>query len=654
MPPLAITFNQYTVPLCVLWLVFVVSVRLVGGRDGWRCLVSVVALPLLLIGAGWLMVAAHAPALPVVMIVGLAAVAIQVVLLLAPSPAARWALAGACGGYVVAAVLAVLAVWKLRLTGVYSPFLEDLWFTQSGPQLGFHWLALGAITLAGGGIIADLAVAVAATVTEVQQANPSLGRRELFAGGMRFGRDVISTEVNTLPLAILGASLGGLLLVMARPDVEWRPFSWMILTNRQATAVPIAALAAGTIGLAVTIPLTALLVSRALGAPSRSTRTRARRRGLALSVLLLVAAAVGGWLWLGRTGYDYPPRGAARAELRRGVVLSATPEASPWATQTQQAGRSTRQQLDVRLTDGRRVTVENPLTGSPAVDRVAVPGDRAIVCLDTLGAQSVGLLGDVERDRSLLVLLAACCVVVIAVGAWQGWRALAALAACLGLILVLLVAIVQWRLPPVPATLVAAALTAGLSYHLICGRGPKATGACIGALAGLACSGIVGTVCCAWMRLSGLCDTDLLALWQYTAARSLDFQQLLVAAALIAALGAVMDVAIGVASAVGEVKRADPAADYRRLLSSGMAVGRKVMAAMFGAVLFACLALNIALFLLPWAQGEAFWQAAGNERAITEVFRLLVAGLAIVWTIPATAAASAWLAAKTAPEGSAQ
>jgi len=99
-----------------------------------------------------------------------------------------------------------------------------------------------------------------------------------------------------------------------------------------------------------------------------------------------------------------------------------------------------------------------------------------------------------------------------------------------------------------------------------------------------------------------------------------------------------------VASAVDEIHRANPAAgSYRRLFAAGLTVGRQIMAAMFGAVVFAYLGLSIVLFLLPWVPGGGVLDALTNENVQTEVYRLLVAGLAIIWTIPATAAISAWL-----------
>ncbi|MFZ4397461.1 MAG: YibE/F family protein, partial [Kiritimatiellia bacterium] len=68
--------------------------------------------------------------------------------------------------------------------------------------------------------------------------------------------------------------------------------------------------------------------------------------------------------------------------------------------------------------------------------------------------------------------------------------------------------------------------------------------------------------------------------------------------------------------------------------------------AMFGAIFFAYIGLNIGLFLLPWATPDSMGQIVGNERVATEVFRLLIAGLAIAWCVPSAAVCSAWLASR--------
>ena len=639
---------HYVAPLAALLGVFAVSAILVGRWDGARCLAMLAGAPALLLATGGAITRWNLPTLPVVLAAALAALAAQVFLLLGPRRTGLWALCGALGGYVAAVGLAAAAVLVLRITGVHSTVLRDLWYAPEVGGVDFASLAVGAMVLAAVGIIADLAVAVTATVREVNQADPSLGASELFASGMRFGRDVISTEVNTLPLAILGASLGGVLLMLARPDVARWPYNWMLLANEQSTGVAAAALLGGTIALALTIPATAWLVGRVLGKRPSPAPEPSRRGWGALALLVLLAGGVGGaWVWLGGTSYRYPSRpGGTRTRLVRGTVTAADPEVSPWAPRRQEARAEVLQRLSVRTPDGAALEVLNPLTGAAANDKIARVGDRVVVREQTAGGQSLAALSDVERDRILLLYLLAACGVVVLVARWQGWRALGALGVTGALICVLLVGVVRWRLPPVWATVACMLVVAAAAYGIICGWRPKALCAAGGTVIGLGASAAAAAAFGKWMGLSGLYSKPLQTLSLYSSGRELDFRGLLVAATLIGCLGVVMDVSIGVASAVAEVRRADPRLGFGKLFAAGMAVGRKILAAMFGAILFAYIGLNVGMFVLPWVQEGSAEQLLTNERVMTEVFRVLVGGLAIVWCIPATALFSAHVGAR--------
>ena len=640
---------QYAVPLSALAGVFLVSVLVVGRLDGLRCIAMLVLIPALLVGMGWAATVAGLPTLPVVLATALAALACQVFLLLGWRGGAKWAMLGAFGGFIAAAAFGMLAVWALRITGAYSTITEDLWNAGGDTSLEYHWLVLGGIALAGAGVIADLAVEVTASIREVHRVNPDLPGRELLASGMRFGRDVICTEVNTLPLAVLGASLGGVLLILARPDVTFWPHTWMHLTNGQATAVEATALLGGTIGLVLTIPITALLISRVWGhrrtdePPATLGQPRRKLGRGELWLLALIGTAVLASAWLGNTSYRYPTGdGDVRTQLIRGVVTRAEPERSPWQPRSKEPGRETAQWLTVRVADGNSVRVRNAITGSIVRDKVPLPGDRVIVRKQAADGESFWLLELIERDRTLVIMLLAACVVVVVVGRRQGWRALAALAVSAGLICALVLWLVNQGAQPVVATLACTVGVAALAYLIICGPSAKALCAAGGTLVGLAAATAAAVGFGWWLGLSGRYSKELLALAEYSSGRGLDFHGLLIAATLIGALGVVMDVAIGVASAITEVHRASPALGFGALFGSGMAVGRKILAAMFGAILFAYLGLNIGMFVLPWVQAEAAGQILTSERVRTEVFRLLVGGLAIAWTVPATALLGAW------------
>jgi uncharacterized membrane protein len=208
---------------------------------------------------------------------------------------------------------------------------------------------------------------------------------------------------------------------------------------------------------------------------------------------------------------------------------------------------------------------------------------------------------------------------------------------------VLLWLVVQTRAPILPLTLLGAYAVAAVTFRVLCGYSRKALAAGLGVVLGLSVAALAALLFGRWLGLSGRHDGDLMALAFYAPSRPFDFPALLNAAVLLGALGVSTDVSIAVASAVEEVSRANPLLGFRGLLSAGLSVGRKVIVAMFGAIFFASAAMNIALFLLPWTLTGSGWQVLQSESVATEIFRLLIGGVAIAWCVPAAALCSAWI-----------
>ena len=68
------------------------------------------------------------------------------------------------------------------------------------PDIGFNMtmMQISVILMALIGAIIDTALSVASGVYEVSLSRPDLGRFELFLSGMRIGRDILGTTINTL------------------------------------------------------------------------------------------------------------------------------------------------------------------------------------------------------------------------------------------------------------------------------------------------------------------------------------------------------------------------------------------------------------------------------------------------------------------------
>lgn len=166
---------------------------------------------------------------------------------------------GTLGGVIVAYGVATLFANWSHLSGLATE--EDRLFFSQNPTLNPGGLLFAGIIIAAMGIIEDVAVSIASGVEQVRRANHALTFRQLFHAGMVIGRDHTSALANTLIFAYVGASLSTLLLY-AQYDGSWLKF-----LNFDNVADEVIRSLAGTIGLVLTVPVTALLAAWASTRP---------------------------------------------------------------------------------------------------------------------------------------------------------------------------------------------------------------------------------------------------------------------------------------------------------------------------------------------------------------------------------------------------
>ncbi|MGB8361979.1 MAG: YibE/F family protein, partial [Acidimicrobiia bacterium] len=102
----------------------------------------------------------------------------------------------------------------------------------------------------------DVTVTQASAVWEVHNANPAQEPHELYAAGLRVGRDHIVSTVNTLLLAYAGASLPLLIFFTLASQ------SLGFVASSEVVAVEIVRTLVGSIGLVAAVPATTWLASR--------------------------------------------------------------------------------------------------------------------------------------------------------------------------------------------------------------------------------------------------------------------------------------------------------------------------------------------------------------------------------------------------------
>lgn len=164
------------------------------------------------------------------------------------------AIAGAISGVLAAGIFAMLFGNLARLTG-FTPDVQMLLFSYSSVDLDLRGLTFAGIILGALGAIMHVALSIAASVQESKAANPLLTFKGLYRAGLKAGKDMLGTMVNILVLAYTGGALP-LLLLFATNGI-----SKLSVINMDVIATEIIRTVAGSIGLLVSIPLTAAAAS---------------------------------------------------------------------------------------------------------------------------------------------------------------------------------------------------------------------------------------------------------------------------------------------------------------------------------------------------------------------------------------------------------
>jgi uncharacterized membrane protein len=255
--------DLYRIPaLALLLAIFAVAVTVVGG---WRGVRSLIALTLTLVVIIKIVVplilAGHDPVLAAI----LAATGVTLSTFLLIEGFRTQTLAAAIGTFASLALVAGLAIMFDQIAR-FTQFRgsEDATFLQAVglPDIDIGGLLLAGIIFGALGILDDVTMTQAATVSELNEASPSLSRVVLAKRAMNVGRSHIAATVNTLFLAYVGASLPLIVLFAAgRQDP-------LLTASMEVVAVEIVRAVVGSIGIVLAVPLTtaiaAALVDRSL------------------------------------------------------------------------------------------------------------------------------------------------------------------------------------------------------------------------------------------------------------------------------------------------------------------------------------------------------------------------------------------------------
>lgn len=288
---------------------------------------------------------------------------------------------------------------------------------------------------------------------------------------------------------------------------------------------------------------------------------------------------------------------------------------------------------------GTQREVDNMLTGNPAYDINLKKGDKVILHLDSpldeiKTADDVDFyIADLQRSNALWAECGIFCLLLVVIGRKKGLYSLAAILITTALIFFVMVPMVLAGFYPIVATVILGILSTTVTIYLVGGRNAKSTAAIIGTVASLILAGGLAMLTIYYAKLTGFAGEENQFL--YNVFPSLNFKGILAASMIIAALGALMDTAVSIASTINEIHETDSSLSVKQLFKSGMNVGRDIIGTMSNTLILVYLGSSLPLVLL--SNNIDLQKFFNLNQVATEISSAIIGSIAILACVPLTA-----------------
>lgn len=346
----------------------------------------------------------------------------------------------------------------------------------------------------------------------------------------------------------------------------------------------------------------------------------------------------------GETKVDVPA--ADYAEYETGTVLQILTDNCE-ADEVAEGAYRGNQTLLVEVTsgqyEGETLLVTNavgPMYGEPAA-----VGQSIVMTISTYSdGTHMASVFEYNRTPAIYLILGLFLLVTVLVGGKTGLKSILGLALTVAMLLLVFLPLLMKGWQPIPTAFLLCSLVAIACFVILGGCSRKIACACMGTVAGMALAMLFGILAQKLLHLDGLRAADAEALLQLRQTGTpVHIRGLLVAGVIISALGAVMDVAMSVSSAIGELKAVNPELTSRELWRSGMNIGRDMVGTMTNTLILAILGSSTVLILYLYSLDLSWHQLMSSSYIGIEIISSVSSAIGVILAVPLTALASALL-----------
>ena len=296
------------------------------------------------------------------------------------------------------------------------------------------------------------------------------------------------------------------------------------------------------------------------------------------------------------------------------------------------------QRVRVQMTTGVRAgeTLEMTSASGYLFGAGCTEGMKVIVMQSVAGDSTVASVYAQDREMVIYVFAALYLLALCLVGGMQGVKGAAGLVFTFFCIIFVYLPLVYQGHSPFWVSVFVCAVTTLVTMYLIGGPTRKTAVATGGTVAGVCIAGLAATAFSAASGITGWNVSDIESLLTLANTNGVQVGGLLFSGLLISALGATMDVAMSIASAISEIHVQTPDMPRRDLFKAGMRVGRDMMGTDSNTLILAFAGGSISMLVLDYAYDLTFQQIINSNNIGIAVMQGLAGSFGIVLSVPVT------------------
>ena len=303
------------------------------------------------------------------------------------------------------------------------------------------------------------------------------------------------------------------------------------------------------------------------------------------------------------------------------------------------------QMLKVQLTSGEykgeivnATSAEGNLFGA-----VCKKGDSVVVHMSVSGDSKNVSVYSKDRIVAVAAFVGIFLLLICVIGGKNGVKSVIGLVFTFVAMFMIYIPLIYRGFSPFWAAVIITIITTIVTMYLISGIAVKTLCAILGTVIGVLLAGLSAWLFGRVADIDGYNVSNIETLAYVGQITNIQIGGLLFSGILIASLGAVMDVAMSVSSAISEIHDKAPQLGCLELFKSGMNVGRDMMGTMSNTLILAFVGSAVSELVINYAYNLPFRQIINSYNIGIEIMQGVSGSIGVILTVPAVAVVTAWM-----------